>query len=211
VRNICQWVGDKVACSGRRCNRFLADRHAPIKRLRTRSANRRPLALWPEAAPAIPSRSPSPVTVPYEVMGDLRTIGGGRSESTGCLRWNERESGCRVPGSQAACSAFLSIDAFLKSQVRTDLGFNLTAGERALIIVEPAQRTLDDAILLGDLSKGRSPIRLGYLPQSLRPFPLSSSIATVRPISIKMKNERIVRSKGRLREAECGNGSCWCT
>jgi hypothetical protein len=144
VRNICQWVGDKVACSGRRCNRFLADRHAPIKRLRTRSANRRPLALWPEAAPAIPSRSPSPVTVPYEVMGDLRAIAGGRSESTGCLRWNERESGCRVPGSQAACSAFLSIDAFLKSQVRTDLGFNLTAGERARIIVGAGDRPRDD-------------------------------------------------------------------
>jgi hypothetical protein len=207
VRNICQWVGDKVACSGRRCNRFLADRHVPIKRSRARSANRRPLARWQEPAPAIPSRSPSLVTVPCEVMDDLRVIAGGWSGSTGCLCWNEREPECRVPGSQAACSAFLGIDAFIKLQVQTDHGLNLTSC--ALVIVEPAQRTLDDAILLGDLSKGRSARRLCYLPQSLHPFPLSSSIATVKPISIKMKDERIVRSTGRLREAECGNGSCW--
>ena len=165
MKNICQWVADKIACSGRRCNRFLTDRHVPIKRLRVRSANRRPLALWPEPASAISSRSPSLVIVPYEVMGDLRAIAGVRSGSTGCLRWNERESGCRVPGSQASWSAFLSIDAFLKLQVRTDHGLNLTSC--ALVIVEPAQRTLDDAILLGDLSKGMSARRLCDLAQSL--------------------------------------------
>jgi hypothetical protein len=82
--------------------------------------------------------------------------------------------------------------------------------ERALIIVDPAQRTLDDVLLLGDVSKGKSGILLCSPPQSLRHFPLSSSIATGKPISIEMKNESIISSLKEFREAGRGNGSYWC-
>ena len=40
-------------------------------------------------------------------------------------------------------------------------------------------------------------------------FLLSSSIMTVKPISMEMKNENIIWSSWVFGEGERGNGSCW--
>jgi hypothetical protein len=148
VRHICQWVGEKVACSGMRCNGFLADRHVPTGKLRERSVNRRPLALWPKRVPVILSQWLSLVTGPYVVMDVLRVIVGDSSGSSDCLRWNEREPECGVPGSQAGGSVIFSIRIVLKSSFHANPG-SPSHIARASWLSPPD----DEAMLLGSMSK----------------------------------------------------------